>query len=101
MKIQLLSDLHVEFGDYRYEESDCDVVVLAGDIHTKGRGLSWALDNIKHKPVIYVFGIHEFYGATYPKLLDRMMQQCIGTNVHILENDLFKLDGINFLGCTL
>lgn len=101
MKIQLLSDLHVEFGDYSYQETDCDVIVLAGDIHTKERGVSWALEHIKGKPVIYVFGNHEFYGATYPKLLNKMKQRCIGSNIHILENDALALDGVNFLGCTL
>jgi len=68
MKVQLLSDLHIEFEDYSYPESDCDVVVLAGDIHTKDRGVKWAIDNIKDKPVIYVLGNHEYYTKTYPKL---------------------------------
>lgn len=101
MKIQLLSDLHLEFGEYQYEETDCDVVVLAGDIHTKSRGLEWALDTIKTKPTIYVLGNHEFYGGTYPKLINTLKEQSIGTNVRVLENDVFKVGDVNFFGCTL
>ena len=33
VKIQLLSDIHIEFEDFCYEETESDVVVLAGDIH--------------------------------------------------------------------
>ena len=52
MKIQLLSDLHIEFEDYMYPDNDSDVVVLAGDIHTKDRGVKWAIENIAHKPIL-------------------------------------------------
>lgn len=100
MKIQLLSDLHIEFGHFAYPEAKCDVVVLAGDIHTKIQGVQWAMDNIKDKPVIHVMGNHEFYGKTYPKLIDSAKELAKGSNVHVLENDVFTLDGVNFLGCT-
>ncbi|MCX4026143.1 metallophosphoesterase [Spartinivicinus marinus] len=60
MKVQILSDLHVEFKYYQYESCDADVVVLAGDIHTKEHGVDWAAKNITDKPVIYILGNHEF-----------------------------------------
>jgi len=101
MKIQLLSDLHIEFDYYAYPKSDADVVVLAGDIHTKDRGVKWALEEIKDRPVIYVLGNHDFYGKAYPKLLDSVKTLTKNTNIHVLENDLVTIDGVNFLGCTL
>ncbi len=101
MKIQLLSDLHIEFATYKYPETGSDVVVLAGDIHTKTQGVQWALENITDKPVIYIFGNHEFYGKTYPKLIDTAKELTKGTNVHILENEVLTIDDVNFLGCTL
>ena len=70
MKIQILSDLHIEFQDYTYQKCDADVVVLAGDIHTKDKGIKWAIENIVDKPVIYVLGNHEFYGRSYPKFIN-------------------------------
>jgi len=60
MKIQLLSDLHIEFGSYRYPDAESDVVVLAVDIHTKTQGVRWALENISDKQVIYVLGNHPY-----------------------------------------
>ncbi|MFI8743148.1 hypothetical protein ACQKD8_20175, partial [Pseudomonas sp. NPDC077405] len=45
MHIHLLSDLHLEVSSYVPAATDADVVVLAGDIHTKARGVRWALDS--------------------------------------------------------
>ncbi|TQV88085.1 phosphoesterase [Aliikangiella coralliicola] len=101
MKIQLLSDLHLEFKYYPYPLSNADVVVLAGDIHTKERGIKWALEEIKNKPVIYVLGNHEYYKKAYPKLTKELKELSKGTNVHVLENDIITIDGVNFFGCTL
>ncbi len=101
MKIQLLSDLHIEFEYYAYPKADADVVVLAGDIHTKDRGVKWALEEIKDKPVIYVLGNHDFYGKAYPKLVDSVKALTKDSNIHVLENDLVTIDGVNFLGATL
>jgi Icc-related predicted phosphoesterase len=101
MKIQVLSDLHLEFEDFPYENVGADVVVLAGDIHIKDKGLAWVLSNIKNVPVLYVLGNHEFYGKAYPKHIGDLKEKTKGTNVHILENDVFSIEGINFYGTTL
>jgi len=70
MRVQVLSDLHIEFEDLKLEQVDSDVVVLAGDIHVKDKGVSWALRNFKDKPVLYVLGNHEFYGKLTRNSLD-------------------------------
>lgn len=101
MKIQLLSDVHIEFDDFLYTPTDCDVVVFAGDLHVKGHGLQWLLDNIDDKPVIYVLGNHEYYGKAYPKHLVDLKRKCNATNIHILENESVEIGGVTFLGCTL
>lgn len=101
MKIQLLSDLHIEFGEFKFPDVRADVVVLAGDIHVKSQGLKWTLDNIKDTPVIYVLGNHEYYGKTYPKLASQLKEQAKGSNVHVLEKDTMVIDGVAFFGCTL
>ena len=101
MKILILSDLHIEFDDYKIEYSTIDLVILAGDIHTKDHGLKWALNNIKNIPVIYILGNHEFYGKAYPKLIHSLKESAKNSNVHILEKDVLSIDGVNFLGCTL
>lgn len=101
MKIQLLSDLHNEFEHYTYQKVECDVVILAGDIHTKTQGVQWAIESIPDTPVIYVAGNHEYYGKTYPKLIDAAKEMAEGTNIHVLENEVATLGNVNFLGCTL
>src|SRR5690606_16443232 len=65
------------------------------------KGVDWALQTIKGKPVIYVLGNHEFYGATIQKLIHKLKEKTKGTNIHILERDVITIEGVNFLGCTL
>jgi Icc-related predicted phosphoesterase len=101
MKVQVLSDLHIEFEEFDIEHNDSDVVILAGDIHVKEKGVLWALENIKDKPVLYILGNHEFYGKAYPKLVTSLKEIAEGTNVKVLEKDTVTLDGVNFMGCTL
>jgi predicted phosphohydrolase len=101
MKIQVLSDLHIEFSSFEIQASDADVVVLAGDIHTGEKGIEWAIKNVPDRPVIYVAGNHEYYGNAYPKLINSLKERAFGTNVNILENDTILIKDIMFLGCTL
>ena len=101
MKIHILSDLHSEFEDYEYLETHSDVVILAGDTNLKERGVDWALDTIKNKPIVYVMGNHEYYGSAYPKLLNSLRGKCKGSNIQLLENDVFTYQDVNILGCTL
>lgn len=101
MKLLILSDLHLEFGPLEVGTGDADVVVLAGDIHLKTRGVVWAMETFKDRPVIMVFGNHEFYGDKYPTLIERAKALSLGSNVHILENDAVDINGVRFLGCTL
>ncbi|BBO88969.1 metallophosphoesterase [Desulfosarcina ovata] len=101
MNLHVLSDLHVEFGDFSVPDVDADVVVLAGDTHVGIRGLRWVLDQGIKIPVIYVLGNHEFYRDKFPGLIDEMKKEVEGTNVWVLENDMFEIGGFRFFGCTL
>lgn len=92
MKIQILSDLHIEFEDFNFSNTDADVVVLAGDIHLGIKGALWAKKVIQDQPVIYVLGNHEYYRNAYPKLLAKIRKETEGTNVQILENQKTKLN---------
>ena len=68
MKIHILCDLHVEFGNFVPPVVGADVVVLAGDVHVKDRGLQWIFDQKFEIPVLYVLGNHEFYREKFPGL---------------------------------
>lgn len=65
MKIRILSDLHLEFQDFKPPEVPSDVVVLAGDIDIKSRGIAWAKSNVHVlNDGILIFGGVRFLGAT-------------------------------------
>ncbi len=101
MKLHIISDLHLEFGDFDPPDTDADVVVLAGDTAVGGAGIRWAQTRLLNKQVIYVAGNHEFYKQALPRHLQKLRDFAAGTNVHFLENDAITMDGVTFLGCTL
>ncbi len=99
MKIQIISDIHLEFGSFDLPEKECDVLVAAGDIGVGVEGLEWlqSLDI----PVIYVAGNHEYWGYEMYDLQDDFMSISKGSNVRYLEKKSTVVDGVRFLGCTL
>lgn len=106
MRLLIYSDLHLEFAGalehLRVPGGDAfDAVVLAGDIHSHTRGVEWAAQAFAGKPVVYVMGNHEFYGAHLHGLILEMRRVARACGVHFLEQDEFVLDGVRFLGTTL
>ncbi|MCH6256243.1 metallophosphoesterase [Puniceicoccaceae bacterium K14] len=102
MRVHILSDLHIEFGEFQLPKVDADVLVFAGDVHTKLNGIKWIKENASQDiPVIYVMGNHEFYGSKYPRLIEKIKTEAEGTNIHILENESVPINGYHFFDCTL
>ncbi len=105
MKIQIASDLHLEFmqdrfPDYRaVEPTDADVLVIAGDIHHHASAIEAFRD--WHKPVIYVHGNHELYDADHEAMVTELRRSASGTAIRYLDCDSLVLDGVRFLGCCL
>jgi Icc-related predicted phosphoesterase len=100
MKIRVLSDLHLEFGDFISVGQDVDLIILAGDIHVGEKGILWALKNFDI-PTLYILGNHEYYKHSYPKLLHKLKLISQDTNVHVLENKIFTMNNVSFFGTTL
>jgi len=98
MKIQIYSDLHLEFAKFEPAPSNVDVVILAGDIDLKSRGVRWAND-IFQCPVIYVCGNHEYYGGHIDHTL-RKMKAAAAPHVYVLENEVLILNKTRFLVTT-
>lgn len=99
MKIQIISDVHLEFGHFELPSKDCDVLIAAGDIGVGTEGLEW-LQTLE-MPVIYVAGNHEYWGYEINDLNSVLSNVSKGSNVHYLEKDSVKIDGVRFIGCTL
>lgn len=104
MKIRYLSDLHLEFSKHRpgyLRPVGEDLVVLAGDVDSGADGIEWAKRAFAGRPVVYTLGNHEPRGRQFEHTLDEARQAADGSNVHLLENDAIRIDGLKVLGCTL
>ena len=101
MKVQIISDLHQEFGKSELNFSNADLLILAGDTNLGTKGIDWIKTKIKNIPVIYILGNHEYYKGSYPKTLNKIKEASKDTNIFVLENDRFEINGIRFHGATL
>ena len=99
MRLHILSNLHLELGDFIPPDTEADAVILAGDIHVKEHGVEWAKKHFS-VPVYYVPGNYEFYGGHLERTVKRLKQKAAGTNVHVLECDEAIQDNVRFLGGT-
>lgn len=125
MKIQIASDLHIEFiHDHRRRphpdqlwhlpKTDADVIVIAGDIWYHTHAIWWVAEEAKYqgKPIIFIFGNHDFWNddaknryGLLPminearRLAERYRQK--GAEIYFLENDSVKIGNTRFLGSTL
>ena len=117
MKIQIVSDLHLEFlsivevielADRISYKSDTDVLVLAGDICSLNKrssgNLSYFLDALqdKYENVLYVMGNHEYYGTSYSDVKELMKKTVkYRSNLIFLENESVTIENVTFYGTTL
>jgi hypothetical protein len=104
LKLQVLSDLHLETEDFSPQAApDADLLVLAGDVDSTWEGLSlfanWPV------PVIYVPGNHEFDGRDVDEALAGLRDHARQLGITLLERDVCIIkapDGrhIRFVGTT-
>lgn len=118
MKINYMSDLHLEFG---YQPlSGGDVLILAGDVcearsyikqHHSTRVVGsepgtyryvdfFEKECAKYNHVLYVMGNHEHYHGRFDRTYEELKSR-LPSNVVLLENDLVEINGIVFLGASL
>jgi Icc-related predicted phosphoesterase len=106
MKIQVVSDLHFEFGVIpekydRMVNTPADVLVLAGDISTHDK-ICHDLVKIQkdaNKPVVFVPGNHEHYHSRR-SAMDREFRALNHKDLHVLIEGKTIIDGVMFLGST-
>jgi predicted phosphodiesterase len=100
MRIQFLSDIHLEVAPYTPPVTGADFVVLAGDIHNGAAGIEWARERF-NVPVLYVAGNHEYYDGEFNAVHDRLAAAAGRTGVRLLDCTELRAGDIRFLGCTL
>jgi predicted phosphodiesterase len=112
LKIQLLSDLHLEFhrdGGRSFVESlapeGVDVLVLAGDIAVGGavrESLALFCRRYRTSFVVYVNGNHEFYGTDRAGVLEQCRAAAEDhANLVWLDASVAEVMGRRFLGAPL
>ena len=102
MKIQYVSDLHLEFDTMPVPEVIGDVLVLAGDIGVGVKHKDWVVACCeKHDNVIMILGNHEFYGSSMQKIRNAWAEMDMPNNFYFLDNDWVTINGVNFIGSTL
>lgn len=66
MKIHFVSDIHLEFGNFKARDLGQDLTILAGDIGEGQRARNLVDEYKKISPVVYVMGNHEYYHQYMP-----------------------------------
>jgi Icc-related predicted phosphoesterase len=114
MKINLVSDMHINFQDI--ELPGGDVLIMAGDIMEAGhlrRADNAKKDTFladryrrflneempKYRKVIYVAGNHEHYNNSYDDTHTRLRRE-LPDNVYLLENESVQIDDVHFFAGT-
>lgn len=121
MKIQIASDLHLEFGDIEIKNVGANVLVLSGDVciandlyrHPASSKSTAAVEAARYREffsrvskefdeVVYVAGNHEFYHGKWSTTADILRNEVsVFPNIHFLENEVFVYKGVTFIGATL
>jgi hypothetical protein len=120
MKIQLLSDLHLEAHSHfsPTPAPGADVLVLAGDIGSYQAGSSlgafteaadFGLARFSPlpqyaawpTPVLFVPGNHEYDGLDFDQTHLRLREVCARLGILWLEREVLVLQGVRFVGTTL
>lgn len=125
VKICFMSDLHLEVESSKSGRStkpggilsaapeelavDADIVILAGDIHTRSRGPAWAAATFPGTPVVMLGGNHEAYRDSLYANIARNREQAASfgklpnglQHVTWLEREVFTMPGLRVLGATL
>jgi predicted phosphodiesterase len=100
VRIQVLSDIHLEVVPFVPERTDADLVVLAGDIANGAAGIDWAARSFR-VPVIYLAGNHEYYEGEFGAVQAALGETAARTGVLLLDCTEERIGRARFLGCTL
>lgn len=131
MKVALVSDVHLEYGDmFLKNEQNADVLVIAGDLliandlhdhpepvtspyapyvklgsrQIKAKEYRDFLKRVSSEfpKVILIAGNHEFYHGRWEGSLSTLRNECAKfDNVHFFEDDHLVIDDCVFVGATL
>jgi Icc-related predicted phosphoesterase len=106
MKIQILSDLHLEFSPKSLPiiSAEADLLAYAGDVCPNLNVVRDYFDGVRKQtsaPIVYVLGNHEYYGK-YLHSGREFIRALQGVpNLHVLCDDSAVFGDVRVLGTTL
>lgn len=92
LKVAYVSDLHLDHKDGKWNTndfiSDADVLVIAGDLSSKGRGYDFLMEMCSlYKHVIFVLGNHDFWGREFYNFkLSGVDNESLPKNLHMIPH---------------
>ncbi|WP_040848248.1 metallophosphoesterase [Nitrospirillum viridazoti] len=104
VRVALFSDLHLDSARWTPPtDLGADIVVLAGDLNVKSRGLPWpdAKEVFGCDHILAVAGNHDVYGETVDDGMEKLRARLASQGVTLLEQEEAIVHGIRFLGATL
>ncbi len=105
MKVQILSDLHIDVvgGFAPTLAPNVDALIVAGDVQEgAAKALAFLRTHVPSPtPIIFVLGNHEFYGHAVVEERAAANAAAAVHGVHVLDDATVELDGMRFVGATL
>jgi len=108
MKIQVVSDLHLEFTGMSCEldcvaQAERDLLIVAGDTAEGTRGQEWLIRETKEwdQPVVQVMGNHEYYNHDIYFIDEYWVLTEETSLIETLQCRVFEYEGLRIAGCTL
>lgn len=98
---RILSDLHLEGQPFVYEPLDEDVLILAGDIHTRNRLHEFLATLPQDLLVLFVMGNHEAYHGIFEDVVRYHKGLEDQFNFKFLNNSYTEVDDIPIYGGTM
>jgi len=86
MKLAVISDVHLEFGEPPPRPPEADVYIIAGDLHPEPKVRAAYLRSLPGE-ALFVPGNHDYYGHAFPQPLEGCFVR--------------EIDGVRFAGATL
>ena len=114
MKLQILSDLHIDSYAKQSRplgqipKTDADIILVAGDTANGDTGMPWLHEQAKRlkKPILTISGNHEYFGEDVYRF-----DEVLGTwdnyeadtqqGVRVLQCQYMDIGEVRILGCTL
>lgn len=122
MRVNVISDLHLEFGDLelpggdvlvisgdacesrtlrKYKYDPYNLMTEVGDPKRMDRAARFFQEEVtKYRRAIYVMGNHEHYHGKFHKTWHELIAE-MPDNVEVLEQQHTEIDGVIFLGASL